>query len=402
MAFSGVDVGAPRTSSSSHGDHSLPAIARNRDTSALPSVSSSAGPAGASRERLPFLVALRALAALIIVWHHFSIYAPLSQWAAPLAGEWLDWLAEHARATQVFFVIGGYVMARSMASRLWDLPRVRRYVLQRYLRLGLPYLGVIVLILPVYEFARGWLPEDVIGAPVSVMQFLAHLFFLQGALGHEQLSAGLWFVCINFQLSLIYALCLWLRDAVGNGRADWVAIVGWPLAILSLFHINLDSAWDNTWLYFFPYFFMGVVVQGALHRGKRLDLVLYVMLLLAAMAVEWRWRLAVAMGVGLILFLAEQTSFASRWPRSRILQWLGEISFSLFLIHFPVLVFVGTVWARMDWSTPEQALAGLLAAFALSLVAATAYHHVVERPAARLLSFGRRVGRASAPALLPA
>ena len=91
-----------------------------------------------SNQPLQFVVALRAVAATIIVWHHFAIYPPLAEWAAPLWGEVLDWLAQHARTTQVFFVVGGYVMARSMSGSSWNLRGFRSFVVQRYCRLGLP------------------------------------------------------------------------------------------------------------------------------------------------------------------------------------------------------------------------------------------------------------------------
>ena len=68
------------------------------------------------------ILALRAIAAVVIAWHHFALYPPLKAWAAPLLGPALEWLAAHARATQVFFVVGGYVMALSMAHRDWRLP----------------------------------------------------------------------------------------------------------------------------------------------------------------------------------------------------------------------------------------------------------------------------------------
>ena len=44
-----------------------------------------------------FIQALRASAALTILWHHFALYAPLSEWAAPLLGDLLSWLARYAR-----------------------------------------------------------------------------------------------------------------------------------------------------------------------------------------------------------------------------------------------------------------------------------------------------------------
>ena len=71
----------------------------------------------ARKDTLQFVIALRALAALIILWHHFAIYPPLREWAAPLAGGVLDWLENHARATQVFFVVAGYAIACSRSGQ---------------------------------------------------------------------------------------------------------------------------------------------------------------------------------------------------------------------------------------------------------------------------------------------
>lgn len=336
--------------------------------------------------RLSFVVALRACAALIILWHHFALYPPLREWAAPLLGGLLDWLEHHARATQVFFVVGGYVMARSMSARHWSLQRISCFAMQRYVRLGIPYLATIAVILPVYIFARGWIPDDVVGSPVSLPQFVAHLFFLQDLLGYESLSAGLWFVCINFQLGLVYAAMLWLRDQFGRGATDVVGLLGWSLTCLSLFYVNFNPAWENWWLFFFPYFFLGIVIHRALAGGlAQLEFWALQLLIVVALWVEWRWRLGIAAGVGILLFAAEKRDFGAHWPRNRVIAKLGQISYSLFLIHFPVLVAVSTLWARWGWTTPTAGVLGLLAAFLLSLLAAFAFHRWVEVPSSHLL-----------------
>ena len=349
-------------------------------------------PAPAAAPRLLFLDALRAIASLTIVWHHFSLYPPLREQAAPILGPVLDWFQHYARATQVFFVVGGYVMARSMAHRQWGVAEVLGFIRLRYCRLGLPYLAVIMVVIPVSMLGRGWLPDAVVGSPVTVPQLLAHLVFLQDLLGYEQLSAGLWFVCINFQLGLIYVATLWLRDRLGRppnaGGGSWLEVpnlIGWALAVFSLFYFNLHEAWDHWALYFFPYFFMGVVVHGGQRsRSGRVGFWGYQLLLAAALLAHWRWRLVSALVVGLLLFAAEKTGVGARWPRSRIIARLGRASYSLFLIHFPMLLLVSTVWAWLGWISPWAAVAGLLTAFALSIAAAFWFFRWVEAPAGRL------------------
>lgn len=346
-------------------------------------------------ERLLFLDALRAFASLIILWHHFALYPPLSLQAQPLLGPLVHWFSEHARSTQVFFVIGGYVMARNMAGRNWDAKAVGRFLAGRYCRLGIPYLAACVLAIAACAWGRGWLPENVTGTPPTAPQALAHVFFMQDLLGFEHFSAGLWFVCINFQLGLIYVATLWLRDTLleATGRKiDIPLIAGWILSAISLFHFNRHPEWDSWAPYFFPYFFMGIIVHAALsNRNREMKFWFYQLLVIAAMTHDWRWRLASALIVGLLLFGAEKSGLSTRWPRSPWIARMGKVSYSLFLVHFPVLVFVAALWARLGWTSAPAAVAGLLTAFAASVVTSFAFHRHIEQPAAQL---SRRWGKA--------
>ncbi len=354
----------------------------------------SASSNSAKKRHLAFLDALRALASVAIVLHHFALYAPLRDIAAPLVGPLLDWLMHNARATQVFFVVGGYVMARSMASKRWDLKRLHLFILQRYCRLGLPYIATMAFILIAYVFARGWLPEDVTGEPLTLRQLLAHVLFLQGLLGEENLSAGFWFICINFHLGLLYAALLCLRDTARYRNCDISKVVGWGLAAFSLFHLNLDISFDNWALFFFPYFYMGIILNRAVqNKGFAKEFWLYQALLAVALYHDWRWRLAMAAFVGVTIYAVEKTGWGPRWINSPLITRLGKLSYSLFLVHFPVLVLVATAFVRMELNSPEAAVAGLITAFFLSIGTAAAFHRWVEIPSigiAQMLSASRK------------
>jgi peptidoglycan/LPS O-acetylase OafA/YrhL len=63
---------------------------------------------------------------------------------------------------------------------------------------------------------------------------------------------------------------------------------------------------------------------------------------------------------------------------------LGRTSYSLFLIHFPVLVVTSALWVRMGGISEASALAGSLFAYLASLVAAEAFYRAVEVPSLRL------------------
>lgn len=342
-----------------------------------------AKPDRTERPQLNFIIALRALAAVVIVWHHFALYPPLNEWARPILGELLTWFEVHARSTQIFFVLGGFVLAHTLAARRWRAGALLVFLLRRYCRLGLPYLAVIALVLPIYAFARNWVPESVLGGTVTWPQFLAHLFFLQDILGYEALSAGLWFVCINIQLCILFASMLCVRDCGPGRRVDVIGLLGWGMAAFSLFYANLTPGWDVWAIYFFPYFFMGVVVWRSTHGGRKIEFWAYQALFVLAMLLEWRWRLSVAMVAGYLLLWSLDSGFAARWPRHPALLWLGKISYSLFLVHFPVLVFVAALWSHLEWTSPELAGLGLLLAFIGSIGLASVFHRWIEAPSAQ-------------------
>ena len=166
--------------------------------------------AQASASRLPLVDFMRGVAALLIVAHHLAFYGPLSDLAYPLAPAALDWLYDYARmAVQAFLVIDGFVTARRLArlpalgatgfaSELWS----------RYRRVGVPYLAALVLAIACNELARHWMDHPSISAPPTPAQLLAHATFLTQILGYEPLTAGVWYLAIDFQLLVVSLLLL--------------------------------------------------------------------------------------------------------------------------------------------------------------------------------------------------
>jgi peptidoglycan/LPS O-acetylase OafA/YrhL len=347
-----------------------------------------------SPSRMHFVDALRSVAATVIAWHHFAWYGPLSEYALPVIGGSICWFANYGRvAVQVFFVLGGYVMARGMTKRNWSASQVRKYIAQRYCRLGLPYLAAIGVAIGACALGRNYLPSEVVDPPPNAQLILAHVFFLHKILGYDSLSAGLWFVGVNFQLSLVFVGLLFLREKIASTLpagseipTATMMLIGWLLATSSLFYFNIGDRWENWFIYFYVHFFMGVLVFYGLedNRGQLL-FGLYALMVVVALAYHFRLHLVVTLLTGLILFSGGKLGIMDRWPRSRVIDYLGRTSYSLFLVHFPVLVIVATIWTWLGWTDPWTAAGGLIVAYAASLAASFAFHRVVEGPADQLV-----------------
>jgi peptidoglycan/LPS O-acetylase OafA/YrhL len=341
----------------------------------------------ASSARMPFIDSLKGIAALLIVLHHLAFYGPLSDVAYPLAPATLSWLSEYARmAVQAFLVIAGFGTARKLA-RL-PLLGPREFGLElwsRYRRVGVPYLAALVLAIACNEIARRFMEHPSISAPPTLPQLFAHATFLTHILGFEPLTAGVWYLAIDFQLLLVSLLLLALSQRIAGVRGApdstprlFVVLCG-ALALWSFFWLNRLSHLDNYAVYFFATYFLGMLVGWALQGAVSRHLVTVCLGVVAlALCYEFRPRLFVALATTLLLLAGTHAKWLRGWPNSRLLVGLGRISYSLFLVHFPICLVVNAWGSRHLTGSPHAALFGMLLAVVLSLIAAVIFYRAVE------------------------
>lgn len=341
------------------------------------------------QQRLPFLDFMRALASQCIVLHHLVFYGPLPERAHVALPALFDWFYHNARmAVQVFFVLGGYFTSRGLAKyKSISAKSVAKTIWGRYRRIGIPYLAALVVAILANELARTWMEHEAISARPTLLQLLAHAAFLHDVLGYQALTAGIWYLAIDFQLFLLTLGLFWIAQAwicrpneVGRSDAHSVLLcLMSPLAVASLFWFNRDPNYDIWAIYFFGSYFLGIVLHALLERSLNAAwAVAYLLLVVAAGIVDPRPRLLVAAGTALVVYLAKRTGLLNTWPNNRLVNYFGRISYSVFLIHFPVLLLVNA-WSTEHMSaSTSSALCGLSVAYVLSLIAGIGLYHSVE------------------------
>ncbi len=351
----------------------------------------SAGPS-----RLVFIDVLKAVASQLIVLHHLAFYGPMSDAAQELLPGLIGWLSEYARiAVQVFLVVGGFLAVRALAPQGQLLTRQPVAMLaRRYLRLVPPFLLAMAIAIICAYVARGWMEHDSIPGQPAALQVLAHAFLLHNILDFDALSAGVWYIAIDFQLFALLVGLLWLGrlgresiPAMAGGRSRGVHSLGmllvFSLVLASLFHFNRDASWDIWAVYFFGAYGMGVMAYWASEKGQSpIWLAIIASVALGALLLDFRLRIGVAVTVALALGLARRGDWMGYWPKRlpgrEVVLFLSRVSYSVFLVHFPICLLVNGAFDHFVPAEPAWHLMGMVLAWVTSLAAGTVFHVYVE------------------------
>ncbi|WP_338616025.1 acyltransferase [Pigmentiphaga sp. CHJ604] len=334
--------------------------------------------------RMPLIDAIKAVACLAIVLHHLAFYGPMSEIAHPLMPRVLDALMHYGRmAVMAFFVVSGFLAARAFAPA--GVSRVEQplaAIKRRYFRLAVPFMAALVLAMACAALARVWMAHDSIPDTPTAPQLAAHVLLSNGLLRQESLSAGVWYVGIDFQLFSVMALLLGLSRWISVRRPTWgwlgAAAIG-GLTLASLFVFNRNPYWDETALYFFAYYGLGCCAYWLTGRPRGgLWLLAMAGVVAAALVADFRERIVVAAAIMLLLGAARQAGWLETVAVPGFLSRLARISYSVFLVHFPLCLVVS---ALVFHFFPEQAAANVLGmglAVLVSVAGGAAFHRLVE------------------------
>jgi len=334
---------------------------------------------------------LKAVGCVLIVLHHLAFYGPMADVVMQAWPGLIDWLFDRARlAVQMFLVCGGFLTAASL-SKITQLDLRSSGVLlwRRYLRLALPLLAALSAVVVVSEIIRPQFDHPSLSALPHWRQAWAHVALLQHVLDMEALSAGVWYVAMDFQLYASALLVLALAQRLGAwwptvSPGSWGQGIWLMLVVASLWWWSGDERLDDYAMYFYGAYGLGWLAYQ--HREVGLYRQTWLLLLLVAVVAFWldpRWRLVTALAVAILLATAPASCLSSpdvKFPGARAIQWLSRISYSVFVIHFSVSLAVNACvtqfWPGQLWPNGW----GMLASLGLSLCAGAALYKWVEQP----------------------
>lgn len=343
----------------------------------------------------PDIEGLRAVAILLVVTTHAGV----------------PWLPGGFIGVDVFFVLSGFLITSKLANEAAAIGKVD--LLQFYVRRLRRLLPALLLMLVVVGLASTWLLSPVELGPQLVAARMAALWLsnFHFALGNlDYFSAGsesnlylhTWSLGVEEQFYLVWpALVLWLLARDGERGVARLKIGMWVVLLASLLAcIRLTQTEPMLAFYMMPLrawqFAVGALVWLMFIRGRQathvitrivpvlgpLGLMLIVgcgLWLDAQRPYPGAWAILPALGAGIVVLagcLHKGQGVAYRLLSLPPLQWLGRISYSWYLWHWPVLLLGNALTGSQ---TP--AYRALLVAISLALAALS--HALVEAPLRR-------------------
>jgi peptidoglycan/LPS O-acetylase OafA/YrhL len=233
-------------------------------------------------------------------------------------------------------------------------------------------------------FALSWTGQ------VSLPLVLQHLFLVHD---YYPLNNVLWTLDYELRASLVFPLLV----LIAGLRLPVVAGVAFAAFAVGVVATRLPGFAYLDVLVVMPHFLLGILLArhraallewfGGLGAGRRIGLWLVCFLLLRI-----RWLvplpgalcdLANGFGAALLIALVMSSPAAQAVLSRGALVWLGQVSFSLYLVHVPlILLALHVVPADIH---PALVLAGVVP---LSLLVAAGLYRLVERPT---IALGRRL-----------
>ena len=365
--------------------------------------------------RFRALDSLRGLAAVIVMLNHTVLSIPEGS-----QGPFLQYIGPASAmggrfAVMLFFVLSGFVLALPYFAGTNSA--YGPYLVRRFCRVYPPFAFAVLVAALLCHLLGGrslpmvsaW-PNDAWSSPVTWGVVLSHLLMTGIHFSAIRLDSPAWSLIIEMRVSIIFPLLvLYVRRFGWSGvAAALVAAFACAKARAALGETSLFVAESLTGTIlltgrYAALFFLGVIVAARLDQIKemmvrvapKLHGGIFIGMVFILMMVTYMKEAGIHIGyvdmffgmftMYLIVLCVTFPRFAKHLSGSVSL-WLGDISYSLYLIHTPVLL------AVFYLLNGRMSLGGMIAlALPAMLIAGHVMHYLIERPS---MIVGRKLARA--------
>jgi len=359
--------------------------------------------------KLPAVDVLRGVAALGVAWFHSRVDLwvgfraiqanPTAYTAVDRALSYLSLPASQMGGlVMLFFVLSGFCIHLPVAAKNLN-PHWGSYMVRRGLRIYPAYIVTLA-----FSFLVSLLVLKRSGDGLSeINTFASSSLMLQNWVsGGQQISLNpsLWSIPIEVEFYLLYPLLLFLWRRMGLGAAMIVTLlctgIGGIIFLLGYSQANVTFfkfavIWNSgAWL-------AEAYAKGRLPKWTRWHLFALVAAFVGTIAssfaglndyyLNYGWALASFMLLMWVLGPGARVFTTRHWWVSPLV-FVGMVSYSFYLLHFPLFKLAGAMWVQLYGSKPESFLLPTLATV-MVVPFAWIFYRLVELPTHEI---GRRWG----------
>lgn len=347
------------------------------------------------------LQAGRAIAAVLVVLFHLGVAVSASKYfGIPAFGIPFSF---GDSGVEFFFVLSGFIIFTAHRADISKPRKLAAYVYKRFIRVYPTYwiiFGVIFLMalalredaprdLGIILKSLALLPQDPgvvggTGAPVIIVawtlqyEIVFYLFFALLIVNQWMALAAALAFALNFGLCSLGASCAFPRDFL----ASWRMLVFGMGMIVAFAHASPKIKIARPGLLLV----MGLAAYAIISADKVLQI---------GVLSAWKTPLYGVACSMIVLGLTRLEDAGRALGRHPILQLLGDSSYALYLIHYPLISVMskGATLLGLTRSGPLAALAAYLVMLVACLLAAIAFHTLIEKPL--LAALRKRAPRAA-------
>jgi peptidoglycan/LPS O-acetylase OafA/YrhL len=266
---------------------------------------------------------------------------------------------------QFFFVISGFVITYSMINAGYRTKDFFTFLGKRIIRIEPPYLIVLALtVIFLWIRVRSGIGRGDLTIP-SWQQVALHVGYLIPFTHYSWLSIVFWTLAIEFQFYLLFSVLI--TSFTKYPVIRWISTA----VLIVLFFLSQS---ESHFFYWAPVFLLGINL--ALFKKKKIvatELGTIAALMIAL--VYYKLGLVICL-FALVPFLV---IFFDPYIKLMILQFLGRISYSLYLLHTLVAIAIINLGIRLGSSIYLRISFGLLAILC-TISASYLLYRFVERP----------------------
>jgi len=296
----------------------------------------------------------------------------------------------------LFFILSGFLISYSLLNKLKNQPEYNfwSFFKDRFFRIYPPFLGALIVVV-LLDFTSGYLTGADLSIKMYMKNFMLNIFQLQGFpvanilyyqygldffyFRHFGSNFPLWTISIEWWLYMFYGFFIfYFTKAKFINATHWMILIF--LLITPVYYLFVSTRMEKGLTAFW---FLGTLITYGFIRSSdsskknTVSLVTSVILILSGMygyyALGYNGAaLLFFMGLFTLMMFSNGNYHWFNRRLSKVSETLASYSYSLYLVHYPIMVFILVVFK------PNDDIVGFIVLLVVSNIAAYLFARIFE------------------------